>query len=119
MPAELEKDGPENAMSRLLKPSSLLYILVVAGNLIALVLIALLFIAAESAFPAILITLLFGFGFIWMTTEAIAEWIAKHVEQAGVKPGALYEIDVRREKRRYGPLRANRLFGHPIGKSEK
>jgi hypothetical protein len=87
--------------------------------LIFLVLIALLFLAAEIAFTVVLIAVLFGFCFIWMFCEAIAQWIAKRAELSGAQPGSLYEIDVEREKRRYGPLRANRLFGHPIGKSRK
>jgi hypothetical protein len=119
MPAELEKDELEFTMSRLLMPSSLLYGLVFVANSSIVSLIALFLLAAETAVIAFSITLLLGLGFIWMSTEAISEWLAKRAEQAGRQPGVLYEADVKREKRRYGPLRANRLFGHPIGKCEK
>ena len=119
MPSAFDKNDPEIIRTRLLKPSGHLYFLIVVGNLIVLILIAFLFLAAETAFWAILITLVFGLGFIWMFTEAITDWIAKRAEQSGAHPGVFYEVDVKREKRRYGPFRANRLFGQPIGKSEK
>jgi len=117
MPAVTDSKDTEILKAQLLKPSSQLYFLAVVGCLIVLGLIAAIVILVSDlslAFVAFVYSLCFGF--IWMFAETLSEWIAKRAELSGKSPGLLYVPDVLREERRYGPLRAARLFGHPIGR---
>lgn len=57
--------------------------------------------------------------FIPGLSGTIAHLITKKAELAGTQPNPLFDIDITREKRRYGPLRANRIFGHPVGGGKK
>ncbi len=44
--------------------------------------------------------------------------IAHIAEKKGKQPDYWFIADIEREKKHYGPLRANRLFGHPLGKKK-
>ena len=64
--------------------------------------------------------MLFIVGFVWASLLALVRPIGRamsqHAEQRRIEPGLWFEIDVDREKERYGPIRAHRLFGHPLGR---
>jgi hypothetical protein len=116
MPAEATPQTSPESRARLLKPGLALYALVAPAVLLLLAVFFLFLVPADyySAFWLISV-LVVGSGL----TGAIAQFISKRAEQSGTQPGAFLVVDVEREKRRYGPLRANRLFGHSIGREEK
>ena len=51
--------------------------------------------------------------------EPVAEILARRAEQRREEPGTWYVVDIEREQKRYGVLRAHRFFGHPIGRGKK
>jgi hypothetical protein len=55
---------------------------------------------------------------VFSLTTPIADLIASIAENKRKQPSMWFDPDVEREKKHYGPLRANRLFRHPIGKKK-
>ena len=100
---------------RLLKPSVALYMVVTVAILLVWICIAFLLLPDEAALLFLALFVLAPVAVI----NPIAAAIAKRAERSRVKPGGWFEVDIQREKRRYGPLRAKRLFGHPVGKDEE
>ncbi|MEM7804471.1 MAG: hypothetical protein AAF545_06060 [Pseudomonadota bacterium] len=96
---------------RLLKPSAELY---VAVGLLIVAIAVVIGLSCRTYGIALFWSLIFGFGPLGLV-PLICSALAQRAEQRQVGPGTWYVIDVEREKNRYGPLRAHRLFGHPIG----
>ena len=107
--SDLQSSSPSHV--RLLQPSLALYGVVGLLATLAYFAVGVALLSFQFA--------LFLFVFIAPTLLAIVEPIcsacARRAELKQVGPGPWYDIDVEREKAFYGPLRANRLFGHPIG----
>jgi hypothetical protein len=100
---------------RSLKPSYLLQLVVGLC-----VLIASLFAAIFSARLGLALFLCGLIGICpLLAVPAISEAICKIAESRGAQPGSWFDADIKREKSRFGPLRAYRLFGHPIGRGSK
>lgn len=96
---------------RLLKPSAELY---GAVGLLILAVCAVIWVMCQTYGMALFWTFILGFGPLGLVAPFCSA-IAQRAEQRQVGPGTWYAIDVEREKRRYGPLRAHRLFGYPVG----
>jgi hypothetical protein len=110
----MNKSEDEYEYIRLLKASFALKTLVWFVAFFLLLIIALIFDATATFVIALIVLNIFGFGF----SAALADLIAHIAEKKGIQPGSWFIADIEREKKHYGPLRANRLFGHPIGKKK-
>jgi len=107
-------EGLSEEYIRLLKPSSVLYLFV--GVLIFLVaLVIVLFF--ENMGMVFFITALIGVT-PFILVKPLAYMIARKAESKGCGLNSWFVPDVEREKLHYGPLRAHRLFGHPIGRKK-
>ena len=60
--------------------------------------------------------LLNSFGMVLVST--LADLTASIAERKRIQPNQWFIADIEREKKHYGSLRANRLFGHPLGKQK-
>ena len=101
------------SLHRLLKASISLKVAVFFIILSMTLLMAYIFSAFELSLLLGLI-LLFPFVLTNITTEIIT----RIAEKRNTEPNPWFDADIEREKRRYGPLRAKRKFGHTIGKSK-
>jgi len=101
-------------LKRLLKPSFTLKIVVWLVVFAISLAVALIFDITQTLFIIFLATNYFIFEII----TPIANLIAKLAERNGKQPSIWFVADVKREKKHFGPLRANRLFGHPLGKKK-
>jgi positive regulator of sigma E activity len=99
---------------RLLKPSFVLYLLVGILVLIVAFIITYLFTNLATVF---VISALIGLSPL-ILIKPFAYMIARHAESKGCGLNYWFVPDVEREKLHYGPLRAHRLFGHPIGRTK-
>ena len=99
---------------RLLKPSSVLYLFV--GLLIFLVALAIVLFFKNMGMVFFISALIGVTPFILV--KPLAYMIAHKAESKGCRLKSWFVPDVEREKNHYGPLRANRLFGHPIGRKK-
>ncbi len=112
-----QEAGPENAevkRIRLLKPSAALYLVLGLAVLLVWAALAFLLFPLQYALVFLAFFALAPIGVI----KPLAFAISKRAEYAQTEKGQWFEFDVEREKRRYGPLRANRRFGHPIGQKK-
>ena len=97
--------------ARLLKPSWALRIAV--SIFVLMPSLAAAFIFRDSGWILLGVTLV-GLAPI-VLVEPIAELITKRAEAKRFPPSRWFKIDIKREQQFYGPLRARRLFGHPLG----
>jgi hypothetical protein len=100
---------------RLLKPSFVLYLLV--GLLIYIIVSAFVYFILNNVGTIIVISIFFGLSPL-VFVKPIAYMIARTAESKGCGLSYWFVPDVEREKKHYGPLRANRLFGHPLGRKK-
>ena len=106
-----KSEEDEHEYIRLLKPSFALKTMVWLFGFLFLI-TALILKATTAVVIAIVMLNIFSFGL----SGAIADLITHIAEKKGIQPNQWFIADIEREKKHYGPLRANRLFGHPIGK---
>ena len=99
---------------RLLKPSFALKTMVWFVAFLLSLIIALFFDSMTSVLVVIVLLNTLGFGF----SSALADLTASIAERKRIQPNQWFIADIEREKKHYGPLRANRLFGHPLGKQK-
>ncbi len=99
---------------RLLKSSWTLKIVVWLVSFLVSLIVALIFDAT-----IILLIVFFALNYlVFELTTPIADFITSKAEQKRKQPGTWFIADIEREKKHYGPLRANRLFGHPLGRKK-
>ncbi|MCX7554417.1 hypothetical protein OS175_11035 [Marinicella sp. S1101] len=111
-----KKDNhPETDRVRLLEPSFSLYLWV--GVVVFMVWVILIATVIPSGYVIPVVIVLSVAPSV--AVKPVAHLIAKIAEQKKARPGLWFKADAEREKRRYGPLRAHRLFGHKIGTKKK
>lgn len=99
---------------RLLKASWTLKVVVWLVSFVVSLITALIFDAT-----IILLIAFFALNYlVFELTTPIANFIASKAEQKRKQPGTWFVADIDREKQHYGSLRANRLFGHPLGRNK-
>lgn len=104
--------APSQDRIRLLRPSFALYFVVAGAFSLITALIGTLYTNID--------TILFVAWVFGISPAVIAPFVAKAIasvaEQKRYQPNFWFSPDVKREKRRYEPLRSHRLFGHKLGR---